>query len=397
MQTNKRLDQLDSIRGLAATSVVLAHISILIPSSLFLDNLNKTPLHLFWLGHESVILFFVLSGFVLSLPYLNNNAPTYTTYIIRRICRILIPSCVSLIIVLALIYLLSPNGISSISQWGNDIWRDPISISMILNHIFLLTEFNTMTLNPVIWSLVHEMRISILFPFIVCLIVKGNFVKNTAIILSIPILFFVGYYVCLKLFSYDITAFSGGYSSYLLTPHYIAFFLLGALLAKFQVNMKKIYNKMTLPLKIIMLLLALILYMYNWLVLPNIAILHMFILNDWAIAGGCVLFIFFGLHSSTIKNLLLLKPVHYVGKFSYSLYLYHMPTMLVSLYALQGAMPIWLILTIAFVLSFIVSAIMYHLVELPSVKLGRYLTSRNKPIRENMSNKTTVSMKNIQR
>jgi len=70
---NDRFEQLDSLRGLAALSVVVNHFLNILPG--IFDNPNDfwflkyTPLHLFWAGHEAVIFFFVLSGFVLSLQF----------------------------------------------------------------------------------------------------------------------------------------------------------------------------------------------------------------------------------------------------------------------------------------------------------------------------------------
>lgn len=66
---NSRFDQIDSIRGLAALSVVISHLSLVIPNVYIVQKLKNTPLHIFWAGHEAVILFFILSGFVLALPY----------------------------------------------------------------------------------------------------------------------------------------------------------------------------------------------------------------------------------------------------------------------------------------------------------------------------------------
>lgn len=378
MEANNRLDQLDSLRGIAATSVILAHISIIIPSTETLENLNKTPLHLFWLGHESVILFFILSGFVLSLPYHRKKSLPYRDYLIRRVCRILIPSSVSLLLVLLIVSALSPNGLTGISQWGNDIWNSPISIKMIVDHLFLLGEFHTMKLNPVIWSLIHEMRISLLFPFIILLIKNGRFLKNAATVLAFPLLFFIAYYVGLSLFSYDITTFPAGYSSYLLTPHYTGFFLLGALLAKNKDRITTLYQKVAAFYKIPILLLGFLLYMYVWLVFPDHLVLHMFILNDWVIAFGSSIFIVFSLNSVTLKRMLLWKPVHFIGKISYSIYLYHLIVIMALLYSLRGLMPVALILIISFVLTFIVATIMYYLVEVPSVKLGRLLSQSNR-------------------
>lgn len=73
---NTRIGQLDSIRGIAAFCVLFSHLySVLkgvLPTTIsFLFTL--TPFKLFIAGHSAVILFFVLSGFVLSIPILEKR------------------------------------------------------------------------------------------------------------------------------------------------------------------------------------------------------------------------------------------------------------------------------------------------------------------------------------
>ncbi|WP_366414854.1 acyltransferase family protein [Paenibacillus sp. GP183] len=153
--------------------------------------MKSTPFHFFWAGHETVILFFVLSGFVLSLPYHNNKAPTHKEYLIKRICRIYIPYIFSIIFSMVLMGLVSRMGIPDLSTWFNSIWVTPPLLQSIINHIVLLGQFEAISFNPVIWSMIHEMRISILFPFIMYFVIKNNWKKNLVMTLSIPILIFL--------------------------------------------------------------------------------------------------------------------------------------------------------------------------------------------------------------
>lgn len=96
-----RIRQLDSIRGLAALTVVLQHCLFVFPllfndtsgqQHFWLLNIFKySPLHLFWSGSQAVFLFFLLSGFVLSLPFYRAQSVSYPAFIIKRICRLYLP------------------------------------------------------------------------------------------------------------------------------------------------------------------------------------------------------------------------------------------------------------------------------------------------------------------
>ena len=63
----RRFRELDSLRGLAAITVVFHHFSR-ICSPQIIHVLDRTPLRILVAGHQAVILFFLLSGFVLTLP-----------------------------------------------------------------------------------------------------------------------------------------------------------------------------------------------------------------------------------------------------------------------------------------------------------------------------------------
>ena len=94
-ETNRRFHELDALRGLAALTVVAHHLRLTISlverpaSAVWWEKLLLFgPLQIFWAGHEAVVFFFVLSGFVLSLPYFSQKRPLpYHLYLSKRILR----------------------------------------------------------------------------------------------------------------------------------------------------------------------------------------------------------------------------------------------------------------------------------------------------------------------
>ncbi|MCB9988463.1 MAG: acyltransferase family protein [Rhodospirillales bacterium] len=74
---SQRFHGLDSLRGIAALVVVFNHFYGVIPALASSENwlFSYTPLHTLIAGRQAVIIFFVLSGFVLSLPYVQGRAP----------------------------------------------------------------------------------------------------------------------------------------------------------------------------------------------------------------------------------------------------------------------------------------------------------------------------------
>lgn len=66
----KRLEQLDSLRGVAAVIVIICHLTNLtVWVNPKMRQLQFIPFSFLWEGRGSVIVFFILSGFVLSELY----------------------------------------------------------------------------------------------------------------------------------------------------------------------------------------------------------------------------------------------------------------------------------------------------------------------------------------
>src|SRR5690349_9211043 len=94
-----RYRALDAMRGLAAISVVIHHciLSLPQPAQDRIEALLKfTPLRPFSTGRPFVLLFFVLSGFVLTVAIRSDSRFSYSAFVLKRVCRIYLPYAASL-------------------------------------------------------------------------------------------------------------------------------------------------------------------------------------------------------------------------------------------------------------------------------------------------------------
>jgi peptidoglycan/LPS O-acetylase OafA/YrhL len=100
-----RVTQLDGLRGIAALVVVACHVLSTLPGigSVFSDRSVGlsgaamwaifSPLHVLWNGTPAVHLFFVLSGFVLVLPFSRPGVTrSWASYYAKRLLRLYLPA-----------------------------------------------------------------------------------------------------------------------------------------------------------------------------------------------------------------------------------------------------------------------------------------------------------------
>ncbi len=152
----KRYIERDALRGIAALSVVVWHFvcatyTIKSPSS------RTFVLSLYYLvhGRSAVILFFILSGFILSLPFFRETKPRYSAFVIRHICRIYLPYIALLAGTILVRTFVVTKTTPDLSQWFNDYCGDPFSLKTALEHLFLIGNIHSNVYNNTIWSLIR--------------------------------------------------------------------------------------------------------------------------------------------------------------------------------------------------------------------------------------------------
>ncbi len=358
-----RYQQLDSLRGLAACSVVLCHATNVLPGVYDEPGrlwwLTQTPLGLPRAGHAAVIFFYVLSGYVLALPFLKGPVP-YWPFVGRRVCRIWIPYAAAMVVAVCFATWFYPNPVSGLSRWANHSIAFPGS-RLILDHVLLVGSFANGTYNPVVWSLVYEMRISLLFPVLVLLLRLGAWwrVLGAAVALSIA-----------ELAVERLPVWSGS-ADLPLTLHYAGLFVLGMVLARDMPKLQALYVSLSVPVKAVLWLLALMCYGHQTWLFPHSRLQHIPLYRDGLIALAVTLFITAALSPPRFSAWLQSRIPVFLGKISYSVYLYHAVILLSLVHCLYGRVPLGFLWLGTAVLTLAVATLSYQWVELPAIRLGK--------------------------
>jgi len=362
---SKRIKELDSIRGLAALTVVFGHFCLMLPS--LPNSIKFSPLRFLWAGGEAVIVFYVLSGFVLSMA-LYHSKTNYWGYLIKRFVRIYIPYYFWIIITFALFILFSPYEVAGLRDWFYDRWQGSITKIDIINHIVLLNNFFTENYNPVIWSLAQEMRISIVFPLLFLLFYKLSWKKTILIALSFSL-------ISVFLNMLHIGKAEGFYNGYADTLHFTSMFMVGMLLFKYQEKLIYLYQNMKKYKKGFLIALGIILYLYSILIYGFFRNDTTFLFKDWGVVMGVSIFIIMAMSNLKIKAFLNKSVFVYLGEISYSIYLCHFPIMMVLFKLLYTKIPIFFLLTLCIIMTLLFSIVSYHLIEKKCINWAKQRTT----------------------
>ena len=368
---SKRLVQLDSLRGIAALSVVVCHLFEVFPALFALVEgrshshalllLFLPPLYLLWAGHTAVLLFFVLSGFVLVLPFLEPRGgggfPNYGYYIARRICRIYLPYVFCIAVTMLAASLVPANALVGLSDVMHKLWSQAPSRPLIAQHLLLVGTFDSMTYNGVIWTLVYELRISLIFPLIALAVMKWKGSRSIGVAIGVAV---TAAAVVQLLKNSPVAA------GYIFTLFYAAIFMVGATLAKYRVSLAERVATVRPTTRAFLVIAALLLCSADALskLTPYTFLSHPF---EFCAIGGICLSIILCIDST----LMLASPLVWLGKISYSLYLWHMPVLLTVLHLGYGRVSMWVLIPVAVIGSLIVASIMHRLIELPAMRLSR--------------------------
>jgi peptidoglycan/LPS O-acetylase OafA/YrhL len=356
--TAGRMMSLDAVRGVAALLVVFSHCYSTLPDTLQQRlDWDHTPARILVLGRPTVILFFVLSGFVLSLSLEANSVGAYRTFIVRRFFRIYIPFTISIIMAAVLYRIIAPKPIPSLSEWFNrDVWSSGLTPSLVVSHLAMVGRPQDVTLNGPMWSLIIEMRHSLLFPFLFALLWTRRAVMIATAIAATVVTEIIARKTSLgtePYFNKTIT------EALLLTLYFLPFFVLGLLLAQWRDQLCRRAASIS-PLR------------QGALWVAAVALLSL--RRDLVNGVGAALVVILSISSPVVIKILATPLLQWIGRLSYSLYLMHVIILGALVHMFYDTVPLgWLLLAVVIV-SLLVAQVSYSLVERPSIALGKRFT-----------------------
>lgn len=400
-----RYVELDSLRGIAALTVVVGHfaqVMLCSPSGVHKDwdvyrsaikALNRTPFCFFLNGGPAVRFFFVLSAFVLALPWLTNSQPSYPIYVLRRGCRIYLPYLAALALAIGIISLIGGYILPGFTGAMLNTWTDKPRFALVLQHVLVIGSYPSARYNEVAWSLVQELRISLIFPVLAMIVIRIRPIFTVGIILIIEMAS-LGLALDPQV-PLDLDGFA-------MTLHFISLFLAGICLALHKDRLSDVARSMSRRSTLWLFVLAFLGYSMvtktltgeqfeSRVVLPilNAKLLGPFnslsfvrfalqILCDWISAFGAAVAIVFAITSARLKRILHSRFIVKLGQASYSLYLVHATVLYGLLYLLINTKFVFLYLPLYLGGTLVVTWIFYQRVEIPSIRLGKILARKPK-------------------
>ena len=360
-----RLSSLESVRGLAALLVVLHHwvfiftthvpVQRLVMQNRYRELLRQTIVDMSTLGPAAVLVFFVMSGFVLTLS-LDRKNKSYGEFIATRLVRLYPPFVFAILFSASLVVALKPHPVPQLSGWFNDFWTMQPSATLIAGHLAMIGTVRFESLDSVMWSLVHEMRISLLLPIIAVSVRRAMWPSLALALLG-------------SLLARTMAAYASPVAeSFLMTVYYACLFFAGSALALHIDEIRAWMGRRSVVARVGLWAGAALL-----LCIPD-QIGERWIV--YTIGLGAVGVVALCASDGFARKILSNGILQYFGRISYSLYLMHWPVMLAMMHMFYGTAPTWIVVLATVITIIAVADLTWRLVDRPSQKLSHHLFSR---------------------
>lgn len=371
-ETGQRLIALDGLRGISALMIVLFHYKVGYGAPLLVDALiSTTPLYFLWNGPAAVSLFFVLSGFVLSYGYLKASGEQLlclNCFYLSRAFRLLMPYAVAFLLSAFCVhylfsYLVTDPGGRVLFFFGTWIDASAMPVRSLLMDGLLYRPGIVYSVVPQAWTLSVELYLSLLFPLLVMLARRAEWLF-VGIILLIPVYHYLP-------FNHPYPLMTSG----------LLHFMLGMLLARYRHSLANLSLLRSAWHRWIFLIIGLVCLSVRELINVPLKVFSPFGVTVWDISAfGAFVIVWAALVSVPFQRFLCMSWIQWLGRISYSFYLLHflvlyllVPRVLQAGNALGIVGPTaWLLgLAAALVLSLVLAQCFYWAVEQPFTGLAR--------------------------
>ena len=367
VEPRNRLVALDALRGVAAVIVLVHHISMTSPavSAAYSSSIDVpifstgwwatlSPLKIFFAGPEFVLVFFVLSGFVLVLSPLQQSVRGYNwlAYYPRRIVRLAIPVVVSVVLAAMWIALVPRTGVGG--AWMAKQGSPDLGLGNLLREASIVGYTGRPDVNPPLWSLAWEMWFSLLLPIGVILAVatrRWTLAWAAALLVAST----VGYLLAVE------------------PLMYLPAFALGALLAANHASLRAISTRLAVRpggvlLWTLVAVLGPLLLTAHWLLRPVLTAPWSELTLALRVPGAVLVVATVALWPAA-QQLLSGRLLGWLGRISFSLYLVHFPVV-VTFGQVFGPEHWWWGAMVSVTVSLVLALLMYRWVELPAQALA---------------------------
>jgi len=324
MSRDLRIASLDGLRGIAASAVVYAHIEFFYPTTNPWIKLDT--------GDEAVALFFSLSGFLMALLY-GHRQMNATDYLVHRFARIYPVYLASVLFVTALTIIYGSGYIYPIE-----------GAEQFIRHVLFAGS------TGVYWSIPPEIQFYLFFLLIWLWFIDPKRYQLIAVATAVFLI---------------VDSYFGFPGPGILLSSKLPYFLFGALAGRLFGLQKSHPDGIGSGIAALCLLVFFLLARGFWPLttsfwgigsaLTATVIVYLAACNNW-------------LSAAVLGS----KPLTFVGRISFSLYLFHLPVIFLGMRFLSGLLPVEAALAISIAIAYLVAWASYTVIEDPSRK---FLTS----------------------
>ena len=358
---SKYLPSIDSLRALAVLAVIIYHVDV-----------NYLPG-----GFLGVDLFFVLSGYLISSliikEYRKTGSLNLYNFYIRRARRLL--PAVYFMITVGLVVMVLFNEVLLRKSHLDAIFGYIYSSNWwyIFHKLDYFDSFGAQSPFKHLWSLAIEEQFYMIFPLLFLLVNRKKKSKDGTYKLNKNFLYVVLGLILVSLIAHILLFDINNISRIYFGTDTRAFSLLVGVVGAILYPMERLHAKVTPQQNML----------YSVVSLVSIATLITVMIytseyNTLLYRGGFLLVAILGLiviissgkQHTLMSRLLSFKPVVFIGKISYSLYLWHFPVLVLTTPISEIGNPNIFFVILRIVLTFAVAIVSYVFVETPIRKLG---------------------------